>query len=271
MRVILTRPAGQSAAWLPVFQQAGLQVEQWPLIALCPVRDAAAQATVRACAERVQQGHYHAVMFVSRMAVQALWALAAPQPWPCMAWSTGPGTRQALLECGVGASRIVCPPDTAAQFDSEALWALVGGQVQHGWRVLIVRGQDEVAEPAAGDNPTPQGSGRDWLAQQLHAAGATVDWVVAYERSTPVWTAAQQEQAVQALADGQSVWVFSSSQALRHLHDLLPPKAVAQHAGTARAVVTHERIAQQALACGWQQVVVSKPLPQAVWRAMEGV
>jgi uroporphyrinogen-III synthase len=48
--------------------------------------------------------------------------------------------------------------------------------------VLIVRG-----DTPGSDEPAPQGVGRDWLAQHLAAAGAVVDYVVAYQRGAPQW------------------------------------------------------------------------------------
>ena len=70
-------------------------------------------------------------------------------------WSTGPGTRSALVRLGIAPERMDSPPDGSARFDSEALWDVVAGQLQPGERVLVVRGHD-------GDGPPPVGgAGRD--------------------------------------------------------------------------------------------------------------
>lgn len=174
-------------------------------------------------------------------------------------WATGPGTRQALIDVGVAEAHIDSPPIDAAQFDSEALWRVVCTQVSTDQRVLVVRGSDASAI-------SQNGSGRDWLAQQISAAGAQVDWVSAYERTVPTWTTAQTAQAQAAASDG-SVWVFSSSQAVGHLQQLLP----AQHWGHARCVATHARIAQAAQDAGFGQVLSTKPRVADVLACLESL
>jgi uroporphyrinogen-III synthase len=173
-----------------------------------------------------------------------------------------------LLQAGAPDTCIDSPAADAAQFDSEALWQRVSAQVQPGKPVLIVRGHDvngvndvndEVAKLSdassiAASNKAQVGTGRDWLAQQLQAAGASVQFVVAYERRVPVWSAEQHAQAAQAATDN-SVWCFSSSQAIQNLAHHLPTQSWAH----ARCVATHPRIAQAAHAVGFGEVHLSKP------------
>jgi len=142
------------------------------------------------------------------------------------------------------------PAADAAQFDSEALWQRVSAQVQRGKPVLIVRGLDVNTQPDAALN----GTGRDWLAQQLQVAGASVQFVVAYERRAPEWTASQRTQAAQAAIDG-SLWCFSSSQAIQNLALALP----AQSWVSARCIATHPRIAQTAQTLGFGEIHLCKP------------
>ena len=59
------------------------------------------------------------------------------------------------------ASLVLTITEDAEQFDSEALWRLVGKRDWNGRRVLIVRGRTLSA--SAGDGSTP---GRDWLMRQ---------------------------------------------------------------------------------------------------------
>jgi uroporphyrinogen-III synthase len=121
--------------------------------------------------------------------------------------------------------------------------------VQAGKPVLIVRGQDVDTQPDAALN----GTGRDWLAQQLQVAGASAQFVVAYERRAPVWSAEQKAQASEAAADG-SLWCFSSSQAIDNLAHSLPAQSWVQ----ARCVATHPRIAQTAKDLGFGEVQMAK-------------
>ena len=259
MRVVITRPAGDAQAWVDALQAAGHQALALPLINVGPATDA--QPVAQAWA---QWSQFQAVMFVSAQAVRYFFHSQATGPtWTHgpRCWATGPGTHKALLEAGVPEAWINSPAADAAQFDSEALWHRVSTQVQAGRPVLIVRGQDGEAT----ERPVT-GTGRDWLAQQIEGAGASVQFVVAYERRPPMWTAEQKEQAQQAATNG-SVWCFSSSQAIRHLGHMLPTQSWAK----ARCIATHARIAQTAHALGFGEVQTSRPSMADVLRSLESL
>ena len=258
MRVIVTRPSHEAAAWVQALQAAGHDALALPLIDIAPPADTSA---VQAAWQ--QWAHWDAVMFVSAQAVRLFFAqrpaagVAAHQP---RCWATGLGTQRALREAGVSASHIDCPPEHSVQFDSETLWQLVHTQVRAGQSVLIVRGSDAHAPHPA----DPAGAGRDWLGEQLKAHGVAVQWLAAYERRAPQWSAAQQAQAQAAAQDG-SVWVFSSSQAVAHLAQCLPQTPW----GACRALATHPRIAQAAQALGFQQVMQVRPVLADVVASLE--
>jgi uroporphyrinogen-III synthase len=128
--------------------------------------------------------------------------------------------------------------------------------------VLIVRGNDAPPDAADAEGKTMQaetstaltGTGRDWLAQQLQAAGASAHFVVAYERRAPVWSVEQKALAAQAASDG-TVWCFSSSQAIQHLAQAMPMQSWAK----ARCIATHPRIAETAQSLGFGEIQMSKP------------
>lgn len=240
-RVLVTRPLREALRWTAQLQALGCHAEALPLIAITPTDPAPAQAAWQDLAR------YQALMFVSANAVQAFFA-ARPDgaPWGAglRAWSTGAGTTRALHEAGVATDLIDTPGDDAPQFDSEALWQIVGPRPMAGQRVLIVRGADAAGRVA----------GRPWLAEQLQAAGVQVEAIAAYMRSLPVWTAAQYAQA-QAAVQGDALWLLSSSDAVRHLALLLP----GQDWQAARALATHARIAEAARSLGFGCVRVSRP------------
>jgi len=196
MRVIITRPAGDAPAWVDALQTAGYQALALPLIEVGPASHP--QPVVQAWA---QWPSFQAVMFVSAQAVRyffdsqpaAMRADAGQATSPTWlngprCWATGPGTHKALREAGVPEACIDSPAADAVQFDSEALWQRVAAQVKAGQAVLIVRGHD------VGSDAAPNGTGRDWLAQQLRAAGASPQFVVAYERHAPLWSAEQKRR-----------------------------------------------------------------------------
>ena len=104
------------------------------------------------------------------------------------------------------------------------------------------------------------------MAQQLAGAGVQVETVAAYERSVPVFSTTQAALARQAAQDG-SIWLFSSSQAIRHLMLWMP----AQDWGRARAVTTHPRIAEAARQAGFAVVWESRPTLDEVAASIESV
>lgn len=259
--VIVTRPAREADQWVQALQQRGIAAQALALIAIGPAPDAAALQAARA---RVLD--YRAIMVVSGNAAQYFFdsktalALAgkAPTAIKTRVWSPGPGTAETLMALGVPAACIDRPATDAAQFDSESLWAQVHDQVCAGERVLVVRGADAGAPP--------HGTGREWLAQQLRARGAEVDFVVAYTRAAPVFSPAQHALARQAAHNG-AWWLLSSSEALAHLRTALPDQAWAQ----ARALVTHPRIAQAARAAGFAVVHECRPALADVVASIESL
>lgn len=261
-RVIVTRPEREALQWVQALQARGIAAAALPLISIGPPLDLQALQEARARAL-----DYRALMFVSGNAAQHFFdqktalrlASQAPEAIKTRVWSPGPGTAQTLCALGVPADCIDLPAHGAAQFDSEALWAQVHGQIGPGDRVLIVRGTESGAASA-------EGTGREWLAQQLQAAGAHAEFVVAYTRGAPPFSAAQQALAHAAVASG-ALWLLSSSQALAHLCAALPQLDWT----SARALATHPRIAQAARAAGFGVVHECRPALDEVGASIESL
>ena len=251
MRVLVTRPPTEARGWVDKLRDRGFDAQPLPLIDILPVSDTGA---LRAEWQRLER--YSAVMFVSGNAVRFFHAAKPLESlWPARtrAWAPGLGTAQALADEGVDPSLIDAPSPQARQFDSETLWQSVASQIKLGDRVLVVRGQDAGALT----------NGRDWLGQQLAAAGAQVNAVTAYVRAVPSWSEAERAAALHGAT--QDVWLFSSSQAIANLQALLP----GQSWTAARAVTTHRRIAQAAQGAGFGVVCESRPALDAVASALE--
>lgn len=243
MHVVVTRPQREAQDWVLALRQAGHEAWALPLITIAPAPDLAA---VRQAWQQLDR--YLGVMFVSANAVEGFHAARpAGDARSFEAWATGPGTVRALRQAGVSDDRIVAPTDEAPQFDSEALWDLVGERIRPGVRVLVVRGAD-----AAGRSS--EGAGRDWFARQVRAAGGAVDFLASYQRQSPLLDAAQRQRAQAAAGDG-SVWLFSSSEAVANLQASLP----GQDWTRARAVATHARIAQAVRDAGFAEVRETRP------------
>jgi len=155
-----------------------------------------------------------------------------------------------LRTAGVPEALIVAPPAQSAQFDSEALWAVLEPRRPWGGaRVAIVRGD----------------GGRDWLATRLRAADARVEFIQSYARRAPVLNANEQLLLQQALADpARFAWLLSSSEAVDHLQALAP----AADWSTSVALASHPRIAESARHHGFGQVIEVRPTPEAVAEAL---
>lgn len=248
-RVLVTRPAAQAGAWVELLRERGIAAEALPLIEIAPPADASvlrsAWAELATC---------RLVVFVSANAVLHFFAARpAGLAWPegSDAGAPGSGTAEALLDAGVPAAAIVAPAADAAQFDSESLWTRLHGRDWRDARVLLVRGD----------------GGRDWLAERLVEAGARVDTVSAYRRLAPEFDGAARDRLDDAIADGDAVWLFSSSEAIANLEQL----AGADRWRSARAVATHPRIAARARRLGFRVVAEAAPGLDAVIACIQSI
>lgn len=232
MRVIVTRPAAQALPFVERLRQRGVDALALPLIGIEPPSDPA--AVQRAWRELTGVA---LAMFVSANAVEQFFALRpADCTWPAglRAGSTGPGTSAALRSAGIGAAAIDEPAE-GGPYDTEALWQQLRARDWAGREVLVVRGE----------------TGRDWLAQQLSAAGATVRCVAAYRRVAPRWTEPERDCVARALAaPEQTLWHFSSSEAISELRRAWPEADWSRGI----ALATHARIADAARRAGFATV-----------------
>ena len=269
LRAIVTRPGQEADAWAAQIKRNGIEAVALPMIEIVAVPDRSQLAQAWK-----DLGAYDALMFVSSNAASHFFAARPTEiasPWVSgnkapRAWVTGPGSRAALLAQGVPAKHIDMPAPTAQSLDSEALWLQVQVQIGAGTRILIVRG-DKASEAADAPAPgSPSGQGRDWLAVQLQGRGAQVDYVVAYARRPPQWTADQRALVMQSL-QGQDVWVWSSAEALGNLLSAFPGQTWAG----AKAVATHTRIAQAARLAGFGKVALAKPGLAALCASIESL
>ena len=282
-RVLVTRPLQDAQRWVQRLQQQGFNAQALPLIDITSLSDTRHQKALAHAWRHL--GDYAACMFVSGNAVEhffkqkegvaqvanghtAIKSIASsplcamlPPALRCLA--PGPGTVAALLAAGVPASQIDAPAPDAVQFDSEALWAVVGARNWSRSRVLLVRGLGS----SSGEQASP---GRDWIVRQFQNAGASVDTVSVYQRCAPLADAAQLQQLRLASGDG-SIWIFSSSESVVNLLDLLQAPVSDESVTTsvagvngfngycATAIATHPRIAATLMSHGWSSVTESRP------------
>jgi uroporphyrinogen-III synthase len=249
LRVVVTRPAAQAAVWVERLRERGIDAESLPLIEIAALAD----RSPLLAAWNAIAGH-RLVVFVSANAVEQFFAVRPDAVrWPdgVAAGAPGPGTAEALRRAGCPDAAIVSPSLGATQFDSEALWERLRGGDWRSARVLVVRGD----------------GGRDWLADRLREAGATVETVGAYRRVAPSFAGAARGRLDATTASDDVVWLFSSSEAIANL---------ARAAGDvrwqkARAVATHPRIAARARGLGFGVVVEAGATFDAVVACIQSI
>jgi uroporphyrinogen-III synthase len=250
MRVLVTRPAVQAAAWVRSLQARGIDAVALPLIDIVPPADPAAVDAAWRSLDR-----HRLVVFVSPNAAEAFFHHrpdGAAWPDAALAGSVGPGTTQALRRLGVPVAAIVEPAPDAEQFDSEALWRRLQDHAWGGASVLIVRGD----------------GGRDWLAETLRAHGAHVNFVSAYRRSAPALEGDARQRLAAALEQPAAhLWFFSSSEAIDHLLQACPGRDWT----AAQAIATHPRIARRARVGGFGRVEQTRPTLDAVVACIQSI
>jgi len=236
-RVVVTRPAAQAADWVRRLRSAGIDAVALPLIEIAAAVDVAAiEAAWASLATR------QLVFFVSPNAVLHFFAARPPgSSWPSGvgAAAPGPGSAAALRQAGVPADHVVEPAADSASFDSESVWLRLQERDWRGASALIVRGD----------------GGREWLADRLSEAGASVDAVGAYRRVAPTFSGTDRARLDELVAGNDSLWLFSSSEAIGHLE----AAAGAGRWSQARAIASHPRIAARARVAGFGRV--DEPAP----------
>ena len=226
-RVLLTRPAEESATLAATLSEAGIYSSSLPLLDIEPLPiTPERQAVLR------DLGRYCAVIVVSkpaaRLALQQL-----DQAWPHLRWfSVGAATAQVLADRGLD----VHYPQTGD--DSEALLqlpALREAIARPDARVLILRGE----------------GGRELLAERLREQGASVDYLELYRRFLPAYDSGVLTQRIQL--ERLNGLVVSSGQGFLHLQALagLDWPKVAQ----LPLFVPSPRVYEMARAAGAEKVV----------------
>lgn len=233
-RILVTRPAAQSAALAALIAEQGGAAICFPLIDILPVDDwqpldnAVARLDLFALA-----------IFISPNAVESsLPRLLAVRSWPAglQAAAIGPGTVSRLADFGI--TEVIVPQ---GRYDSEALLALPSMQADcvAGKQVLILRGN----------------GGREVLAETLRARGAAVECVTCYRREAP-----SDGTVVMSLLrnNGLDALTLSSSEGLRNLLDLLDTGS-RELLLALPVFVPHQRIAEEAARLGLRRVVLTGP------------
>jgi uroporphyrinogen-III synthase len=232
-RIVITRPARQSAGLAQQISALGGKPMMFPAIVILPPAD-------RSALERAQRdlAQYDYAVFVSANAVE--YGVGDPASWPAhlVALAPGPGTASALAAVGIGQVRI-----PATTMDSEGLLAVPELADVAGKRIVIYRGGGETG-------------GRELLGETLSERGAQVYYVECYRRDKPrgdfgTLAAAWRAGEIDALT-------LTSSEGLDNLWSLFDDASRSSMAATP-TFVPHPRIAERARMLGFGRVSVTAP------------
>ena len=229
-RLLLTRPAEESAALAFELAAAGIFSSSLPLLAIWPLPLSDAQRALIAGLDR-----YCAVIVVSKPAarlglelVSQYWPQAPRQKW----FSVGAATAQILADYGLDVSYPQCGDD------SEALLAMPefeGAVACDKPRALILRGE----------------GGREMLADRLRSLGVQVDYLELYRRELPSYPPAALYQRVKV--ERLNALVVSSGQGFEHLRQLAGDSW--PHLARLPLFVPRPRVTEMARSAGVQNVV----------------
>ena len=232
-RIVITRPARQSAGLAQQIAALGGKPVMFPAIVILPPAD-------RSALDRAQRdlAQYDYAVFVSANAVE--YGVGDPASWPAhlVALAPGPGTASALAAVGIGQVRI-----PATTMDSEGLLALPELADVVGKRFVIYRG---------GGGTT----GRELLGETLSERGAQIDHVECYRRDKPrgdfgTMAAAWRAGEIDALT-------LNSSEGLDNMWSLFDGPSRSSMAATP-TFVPHPRIAERARMLGFGCVSITAP------------
>jgi uroporphyrinogen-III synthase len=231
--IVVTRPAGQATHLAEALFDRGAHPVLFPVLAIEDVTDT---APLLDAAIRLEQ--YDWALFVSPNAVdKALAVVLEYRQWPdtVRVATVGHSSEQALARHGI---RDVLAPQE--RFDSEALLELPPLQEMAGKRVIIFRGD----------------GGRDLFGDSMKARGALVDYVTCYRRAKPTIDPAPllklwSEHRLDAIT-------ITSSEGLRNLYEMVGKLGQSWLKKTP-TFVPHARIAEQARALGFTQLILTGP------------
>ena len=262
--IIVTRPSGQARQLIEVLtnsiEQSGVanrslpEIISLPLLTIVPKADdhlADHIATTLKDADLAIFVSPNAIECVMRL-LEREWQEFSKKIIPIGVM--GGSSKFALQNHGIGQENNPTPiliPKNNEEWDSEGLWR----ELQNlGWdwktkKVVIFKGE----------------GGRDWLADTLAKAGATVEAISTYTRipldlNNPAW------HAIHEMDFSKSLWLLTSSEAVRYLGKVVKDQ-FPQGLQTASALCSHHNIADAAEAIGFGEVFTSEPGDEALIKA----
>ena len=262
--IVITRPSGQARQLIEVLTQAieksGVAKRTFPEILSLPLLTIVPKDNL-ALADHIASALKDAdlAIFISPNAIESVMRLLE-RDWQDFSKKIipigvmGGSSKLALQNHGIGFEETPTPiviPKSNEHWDSEGLWQELQC-LKWDWsnkKIVIFKGE----------------GGRDWLADTLKKAGATIEAISTYTRipldvDNPAW------QAIGEMDFSKSLWLLTSSEAVRYLGDIAKDQ-FAQTLGSASALCPHHNIADAAELIGFGEVFTTEPGDEALIKA----
>ena len=262
--IIVTRPSGQGRQLIEMLtnaiEQSGVAKRSLPEIVSLPLLTIVPKADDH-LADHIATAltDTDLAIFVSPNAIECVMRLLE-RDWQEFSKKIipvgvmGGSSKLALQNHGIGQEKNPTPviiPQNNEQWDSEGLWHELQAL---GWdwskkKVVIFKGE----------------GGREWLADTLTKAGATVDAISTYTRvpldlDNPAW------HFIHEMDFSRSLWLLTSSEAVRYLGQVVKDQ-FPQGLQSANALCSHHNIADTAEQIGFGEVFTTDPGDEALIKA----
>ena len=274
--IIVTRPTGQARqliellstslkndALVKLGKQALPQILSLPLLTIVPKGDESHDSQMDPLADHIATvlRDVDLAIFVSPNAIECTMRLLG-RSWQDFSKKMipigvmGGSSKLALQHHGIGLEEIpttILLPENNEHWDSEGLWKELQS-LDWNWserKVVIFKGE----------------GGRDWLAETLVAAGATVKAISVYAR-VPLDIASPTWEAIHKIDFSQSLWLLTSSEAVRYLGEVIRDQFT-QTLLYASAICPHQNIGEAAKAIGFGKVFICEPGDEALIKASQ--
>ena len=262
--IVVTRPSGQARQLIEVLtssiEQSGVAKRSLPEIVSLPLLTIVPKAD-HSLADHIATTLKDAdlAIFVSPNAIECVMRLLE-RDWQDFSKKIipigvmGGSSKLALQNHGIGQEKNPTPvliPKNNEQWDSEGLWQELQSL---GWdfknkKIVIFKGE----------------GGREWLADTLLNAGATVEAISVYTRvpldlANPAW------HTIREMDFSKSLWLLTSSEAVRYLGQVVKDQ-FPEGLQTASALCPHHNITEAAQAIGFGEVFTTESGDEALIKA----
>ena len=262
--IVVTRPNGQARQLIEILsksiEHSGVAKRSLPEIVSLPLLTIVPKAD-DALADHIATALKDAdlVIFVSPNAIECVMRLLE-RDWQEFSKKIipigvmGGSSKLALQNHGIGQEKNPTPvliPKNNEQWDSEGLWQELQSL---GWdfknkKIIIFKGE----------------GGREWLADTLAQAGATVEAISTYTRvpldlANPAW------HVIREMDFSKSLWLLTSSEAVRYLGQVVKDQ-FPQGLESASALCSHQNIANTAEMIGFGEVFTTEAGDEALIKA----